>query len=644
MRQGIVGSSPSAPDHWRRAATSLLLGVMVFLAVGGGGAICPTSVEWLLEGDPAQHFLGWQFFRDAPLQLPLGANPAFGMEMGSSIVFTDSLPLFAFPFKVMEPLLPPLFQYTGLWLLACFVLQAWFAQALLARFTGDWRLLAVGAAFFVVAPPLLWRLHGHYPLLGHWLLLAALALYFRPRFSPGGWMTLLAAASLVHAYLLVMSAAVLLADLGQRRLADQLGWRRLALGLALCLGSTAAVMWLAGYFMVPSGSAGGFGFYRMNLLSPIDPDAEWSRLLPDLPQAGGDYEGFNFLGFGMLLLAGLALAMLRPRALRRVDWRRALPLLLLAAGLTAIALSHRVGLGTREVLTLPLPYRVERVASVVRSSGRLFWPVVYLAYLAILGLLFRHLRPTTAVVACTAALALQVVDSAAAFAKFRQRLAAPEPWVSPLQSGFWEVAGSRYQRLLYVLPSNRPPGYLPLSLFAATHGMAINTGFFARVDPERESAARQRLYDRLVAYDLDPGALYVFADDPGLFERLRRRAREEDFAGVVDGFAVLAPGLGAEAGALVVGSAGVPLRRELGPLGSPDPPQSRHPFGPSSAHHFWTPVPPKGGRGRGLMARPRRGRGPPRPWRAAPWWAPGGAAAAAPSSPPPGRPPPPARG
>lgn len=53
-----------------------------------------------MEGDPATHWLGWQFFRNSPLlQWPLGANPDYGMEIGSSIIFSDSIPLLAFIFK-----------------------------------------------------------------------------------------------------------------------------------------------------------------------------------------------------------------------------------------------------------------------------------------------------------------------------------------------------------------------------------------------------------------------------------------------------------------------------------------------------------------------------------------------------------------
>ena len=80
----------------------------------------------MYQDDPATHFLGWHFFRNEPWHLPLGLNWAYGMEMSSSIVYTDSIPLLALIFKPFSNYLPTLFQYTGLWILICFALQGTF--------------------------------------------------------------------------------------------------------------------------------------------------------------------------------------------------------------------------------------------------------------------------------------------------------------------------------------------------------------------------------------------------------------------------------------------------------------------------------------------------------------------------------------
>lgn len=101
-----------------------------------------------MDGDPATHWLGWQFFRQAPLlQWPLGANRAYGMEIGSSIVFTDSIPIMAFIFKPFSAWLPETFQYIGIWVLLCFMLQAYFAWKLLSLITPNRWLALVGSAF-----------------------------------------------------------------------------------------------------------------------------------------------------------------------------------------------------------------------------------------------------------------------------------------------------------------------------------------------------------------------------------------------------------------------------------------------------------------------------------------------------------------
>jgi len=117
---------------------SILLGFVTFFSIIGDKILRPTYTDWLMAmgGDPAQDWLGWQFFRYTPLlQWPIGANPNWGLDIGSSIVFTDSIPLLAFIFKLLNTLLPDTFQYCGIWILICFLLQSFFAWKLLSLFS-----------------------------------------------------------------------------------------------------------------------------------------------------------------------------------------------------------------------------------------------------------------------------------------------------------------------------------------------------------------------------------------------------------------------------------------------------------------------------------------------------------------------------
>lgn len=105
--------------------TPIILGIAAFFLICGSRILNPQNIAWLANGDPAQHYLGWVFFRNSEWTFPIiGLNPNFGLEISSSIVFSDSNPLFAILFKLLSPILPKTFQYFGLWILLCFILQA----------------------------------------------------------------------------------------------------------------------------------------------------------------------------------------------------------------------------------------------------------------------------------------------------------------------------------------------------------------------------------------------------------------------------------------------------------------------------------------------------------------------------------------
>jgi Family of unknown function (DUF6311) len=524
-------------------AGAVLIGIAAFLLVTGGSILRPTYVDWLMAGDPAQAWLGWQFFRHVPLwQWPFGANTDFGMDIGSSIVFTDSLPLIALLVKPFSFLLPDRFQYVGLWILTCFILQALFAWKLLGLFTKDrWQLL-LGTAFFALAPAFLWRLHGHYSLFGQWVLLAGLYFYFSRQFSILCWVALLAVASLIHAYLFAMVASIWIADLGQRIWLQQMRPKHAVIAILAGAVCSVIVMWLAGYFMLGAEvKVAGFGFYRMNLLSLIDPD-DWSLLLPNQDEGPGDYEGFNYLGIGVLGLALVAVVAFARSPALAIDKRRALPLLFLCVALTLYAISNRVAFGSHELFTYPVPDLARHFTWTFRTSGRMFWSVYYLIMLGVLILVFTKVERRLAVALCAILLTAQLLDSSAVIQKFREKFLHAPAWQSPMHSPLWADMAHQYRKIIQVLPDEKPKDWLPLSEFAATHRMAINDGYFARVRWSKLQRAQQNLARSIGANALDPNALYIFNDDQ-LWVIATANLGPADVAGTLDGFRVLAPGL-----------------------------------------------------------------------------------------------------
>jgi hypothetical protein len=525
----------------------MLNGLLVFLATTRGSILDPRNTDWLMRHtDPATSFLGWHFFRQTPIfQAPFGASQNYGMEIGTSVVFTDSIPLLAFFFKPFTSLLPDAFQYFGIWILLSFVLQSVLAYKLLRRFSQDRWLALIGSAFFAIAPVYLARLEGHFALFGQWVVLAGLYLYFAPRFSLLAWLALLSMSALIHFYFLAMVGFIWAAgDLWQRRWRNEI--TTLQAGRYLLTGAslTLAIMWFAGYFMIGNAvGEPGFGLYRMNLLSMIDPDGLWSLLLRDQPGTASEWEGFNYLGIGMLLLGLLACyeALREPRR-TAIDHRTIAPLLLVSLALGVLALSSRVALGNEELTAYEIPGVLQPYADVLRSSGRMFWPVYYLIYLAILVFIFRRLNPRLAMAACATVLAVQVADSSKALGRFSSRFLDPPAWSSPLKSPLWTEIAGQYKRILYVLPRNAPDTFLPWAVFAADHGMAVNFGYFARVNAEKLTAARNDLETAVLRNALERESLYVFESE-ALWRMASAQRRPSDVVGVVDGFRIIAPNL-----------------------------------------------------------------------------------------------------
>jgi hypothetical protein len=147
----------------------------------------------------------------------------------------------------------------------------------------------------------------------------------------------------------------------------------------------------------------------MNLLSPIIPQE--SGLFPwaggVIDATGGQYEGFNYLGLG-LLLASLVILPVEVSWLRE-NLKRHLALFIAFVVLAAFAISHRVFAGHWLLFELPLPHYVYLLFGMFRSSGRFFWPIAYsqMAIVIILG--FRRAQPMMALCLVGAAI-LQLFD------------------------------------------------------------------------------------------------------------------------------------------------------------------------------------------------------------------------------------------
>lgn len=505
----------------------------------------PRDWRWLLAGDAAQHWFGWQFFRQEAWQWPPGRLWAFGEAMGSSIVYTDSIPLLAFAGKLLSPLLPDRLQYAGPWIVGCYMLAAAFAWRCGMLATGRPLAGLLLAAFSLLVPAMALRTGDHFALAGQWIVLWGIGNYLEPGPRVTAWprIACLVVAALVHAYLLFIALAAFAAEALRRWLV----LRQFGLGATLARGAGAlaavlVAMALAGYFVAGDPGAGDrqYGPYGADLDAWFASLAG-ARFAPYWPPSGErGLEGMHYLGAGILValsVATVAGARRLPAGLR-AHW----PLILATMLLAVLALTHRIGLGGQVVATLPLPDELLARLSTFRGSGRFLWLADWLAVVCAVVLPFRWLAPRRAAVLLLACLAVQVADLALPLAAFRDRLAGTVQQRAAAtlpDSPFWSEAAPRYRRLSVVPMEHAPPGWEALAATALRAGWSIDTGQFARAAWPRWQAEREWQRTALDAGLLESDTVYVVRDPSWL----NHDAVPAGTAiGEVDGRWVVAPG------------------------------------------------------------------------------------------------------
>jgi hypothetical protein len=529
-------------NRLRNVLIPAAIGFTLFLAFTGGKALNPLRIDWIMSigGDAIQHYIGWNFFRHGPyLQLPPGLNPGYGETVGSSIVFSDSIPLLAILFKSVRGVVPDPFQYFGLWIAACFVLQAVFAWTLMSLRTTNNVIKGLGCALLTLSPPMLWRLHGHEALIGHWLLLAALYLYFTRRPAMWRWLLLICVAALIHAYLLAMVAGIWFADRVRMLAPGSRNLKQLAFELPCIAATVFLATWSAGYYTVKSVATGGFGTFRLNLTAPFRAEDVWS-IWSQRGFLGGDYEGFCYIGAGVFLLFVATTGLIfKHRKHAPIAWRNHWSLILVCALFYLFALSNRVSLGgAKELFQYPLPDFLTPITSIFRASGRFVWPVFYTAIVFLLFSFIKLAPRKLAVPMLSVFLLFQITDLTRASKYFRNKWS--QPYTSSLTSDFWKDVPKQYKRVAFVMPLDGGDKYAPIALMASNASMTVNGGYLARVDFDKLGGVQKQLQTTIEQGTYSADTLYVF-NTPQNWETAKAHFKGDGFLGTVDGYHVIAP-------------------------------------------------------------------------------------------------------
>ncbi len=534
-----------------------LFGALVYLVVAGLAPLDVTNVDWIYQKDDiATAQTGWTFYRAAPWSAQIAMNPTYGMDFAGSILYSDAVPLLAIPFKALSPLLPEQFQYFGLWTFASFILQGVFGWLLMGRATANPTARLLGACLLVLTPVYAHRLVAstHMSLTAHWLVLGALALSLPPHTRrPWLWWGLLVIGSaFVHAYLFVMVATLWLADLARRFWLARRDWRAARWPAAEMAGVGTLLIALVmgtGVWSGPAGEfQGGFSWFKMNVFSFFDPDPysgawpardSWSFILPDLPNWGGDYEGFAFVGLGGLIL-GLAALWALPRFLRtqKLDFAYA-PLAVALIGMAGFAVSQNVTFGEFN-LWLWWPAPMQTLGELLRATGRFIWPFYYFLFFAGVAVLAQRFQARTLLAVLGGICVVQAVDLTPGWVRDAQYLRHDTAFPAPLTAQFWNEAGPRYGAIRLAPHWVQHPYFLYVAHVARAHGMSTDAAYLSRNSTEAQVASDARIEQATASGAWPEDTLFILSED------VAQRAsgsldRSRHFLARVDGLVVLAP-------------------------------------------------------------------------------------------------------
>ncbi len=408
----MTSAARSGGDAVLGYALATLLGAVLVASLFPAAALDGTlTLTHPVVGDPAQHIVGQRYFLAAGWGWPPLVTRLIDPPGGVNIALTDSIPLLALLARPFAALLPRGGHLVYAWVALGYLLQP--AAAVFAvRSAGVGGLAGplAGGVMAVCMPAFLFR-HGHAALSAHFVVLLAVGLYFRLVRAPASrwWLpatALMVAALLIHPYLMAMVVAILAAAPVSLLVRRETGAAVSSLRLLGGVGVLACVAALGGYF--GAGTAPGFGYYSLNLLSPFVPagsDIIGGFVVPDA--TGGQFEGYSYLGLGLMALAVAAVLQLGRPAVRA--WLRGhAGLLAVAAGAAVFALSDTVYAGQRLLFHLPLSPGFLRQ---FRASGRFVWVDLYVLLVLAVVLTWLGLGARRAAAVLVAAAALQFADT-----------------------------------------------------------------------------------------------------------------------------------------------------------------------------------------------------------------------------------------
>lgn len=524
------------------------------------GFVTGTGDFWrLLQGDVADAQIGWFYYARDVWQFPVFYVGNYHQPEGSYVTLSDSLPLLAFAFKCLFKTFyapgsdPPI--YAGIWCAICFFLQVVAGSRLLFSLGIRQPLQHLAALVLLCYAPILFFRFGQFGLLAHFFILLSLDSYVRATRTPplplNWWLlcSLPVVAVLLHPYIAAMSTIFLIATVIECFRIGTIDARGLVLRVCGTAASAIGLMLLGGgYLTAASQNFADYGMYSLNLASPFVPfpSTLLGRALgTNTPSISGIYqwEGGCYLGAGVLTLCLACAPVMRDLSVRLKKHRALIVLLVLAI---TYAISNRIGFGSHELLTIPLPAKLVGLLSIFRGSGRFAWAVVYTLTVFLVTVVVRGYSPRASIAVLAGAAVLQFIDVAPM--QWDVRAATTQTSQPTVSVATWSELIKKHTKVFEfpsfecggIYDADVPGGRwraLEIDWLIAKSGLPNNSAYLTRYtkDCDRERA--------LAVADHERGTLYLYRSTEDIGAFLSRMGAISPACGYLDDVVVCSPGM-----------------------------------------------------------------------------------------------------
>jgi hypothetical protein len=514
---------------------NVMLGIGVFIATCGWRALDFTNINLMMSSsassgfarfDKAHIYLGGVVYRSEPFSSDIFRTYSLNPPDGIAGTGMDFNPLWSLLFKFIGVFgFDPYWQTMGLLALVSFVLNGVAATYIFRhvfRERKEWWLVPIASLFFIFSPVMMNRLFIHTNNAVHWVFLFAFVLYLNNRLTRREWIQgaiLLVLSIGMYPYFLPMTV-VPLGALALKQLSEKSISPRIFIQGAILWSAVLVAMVL---LLVPLGDVtsvqrlGWYGQGSMNLNALFNPIWTKSNIIPaPLGQGPGQYEGDNYLGFGLLVL----FVVLIPAAIRAFIENRSVTghrWLIAGCGvLLFFALSYKIQLYDFTVFEYA-PGFTHAIGNAFRNSGKLFWPCWYFLSYFLIWFLFQT-RGNKAKYILVALAALQLYDLYPTIRHTHESIKqwSKVPYQSAFKSDAWDALFEKYGNVFIV--GNLTYTYENMKLYEdlwymiPARKIQVNDGLFAmRTQRMQEAKAEENwLKSGVISARFPENTIFIF--------------------------------------------------------------------------------------------------------------------------------------